>query len=1170
MTTALDKLRKLAASLGLGRLKDRGKMTFSGEGVHAHVWFDAGVAQDDFGRHVRDSGEYQVIISTSPDPLNMKPRGKELARETFRYADPKMAGLVQGSAEDYIKKAMFKHRGRRAGDEQMSIEKLRELHTACCGGCNSAGHGTEDEQMAGRKWDGDKTSPDRSPYWPGKRKEINSPPLAGQPGSAERKKYNQWWRSNFWNAKAADGLDALPLLDDDSVDDILAEVLFDGEMAGRKWDGDKTKADRHPYHPGKRKEIGQPPLAGPDGSPQRKQYNNWWRENFWNAKAADCMGALACMDEPVIDEVMDDEMLDDVFSGRKWDGDRTKADRHPYFPGKRKEIGDPPLAGQPGSAERKKYNQWWRANFWNAKSAWDRDAALDDLRSLRHANSPVAKTILAQMGGARRLMAMLGVKQFVTSSNSVSFKSPNKQRSKGNSVKISLRGDDTYDVEFFNVAKFTAKSVKKHSGVYAEDLVNIFERQTGWYLRLGRKMFSAEGFRRVFAEDSHMGMYGEEIFAEGCPDNLDEKECEEWEKNTLFHKDQFKAGAGILGPAKEAKAGDQREQDKMWAKGYRYMIQWSSNSKLKNKDPLYVKSPSAAAKLVREDYPDEKNWKATPLTDPKTGKKADWETGEQSKPKKSGPGVGKGEGSDVPDGDGNRTKRAAKLKCDGKKGCTDDVAYIDTKGFIYCPNHAPARNDRNRRARKLRPAEIKKLEAGQTIKYGSAFPMRTRTQPRIAATLYVAISGGKLLGATDGKHGAEKEGWRNVERVKKVNSFEIVEAKNVPTNVAENMVDWGSNNPKTNYWKDEKTAYNAVSRYLPKGKTAASKLTSEQIKEVQGEMVPKGVPVRFMSGGSSLNIVTGEKTTKGANVMHQIVYWNFSKETSKKIAKWLGVRASFDKSAATEGVGDELGGKTAASGNYGFTKAMQRDIDVAARRIAKAATSIAKKAHGKDARVADFLVAHAKRGKSLSAKVLVAALQEMAPKLATEDGAKAARLQELREANGGLKLAVQKGKIDIKITVKKKGDDFVAVMTTNKGQRRVQMVSAEGFPLGATTGPGGDLYQVCRYEIKALIAKESKTAKEAKYGLYGYRSKTSKLGLGACSDLRHESGRIGSDLHRRRHDKHAKISEYLKAHCKEADCNYSRLLMAGYPGADMKFAALPVPESIDDWIAWEE
>ena len=73
------------------------------------------------------------------------------------------------------------------------------------------------------------------------------------------------------------------------------------------------------------------------------------------------------------------------------------------------------------------------------------------------------------------------------------------------------------------------------------------------------------------------------------------------------------------------------------------------------------------------------------------------------------------------------------------------------------------------------------------------------------------------------------------------------------------------------------------------------KLTPEQLKEIKGELVKNGVPVRFMRGGGSLNIVTGEATKRGTNVMHQIVYWNFTKETAKKVAAWLGVKAVFSK-----------------------------------------------------------------------------------------------------------------------------------------------------------------------------------------------------------------------------------------------------------------------------------
>ena len=105
--------------------------------------------------------------------------------------------------------------------------------------------------------------------------------------------------------------------------------------------------------------------------------------------------------------------------------------------------------------------------------------------SNKTALSPVAKDILDQMGGMRRLMMMIGARDFVYGPKSISFRWPNKQRSKGNMLKVTLRGDDTYKVEFLNVAKYNVKVVKKHEGIHAEDLVELFERQTGWYLRMG-------------------------------------------------------------------------------------------------------------------------------------------------------------------------------------------------------------------------------------------------------------------------------------------------------------------------------------------------------------------------------------------------------------------------------------------------------------------------------------------------------------------------------------------------------------------------------------------------------------------------------------------------------------------------------------------------------------
>jgi hypothetical protein len=93
----------------------------------------------------------------------------------------------------------------------------------------------------------------------------------------------------------------------------------------------------------------------------------------------------------------------------------------------------------------------------------------------------IAETIASQMGGAGRLRAMLGAR-LVGYEDALAIKFPNRQRSKGNYVKITLRADDTYDMEFMNVTMKAIKTVATYNRIYNDQLVEIFEKQTGWYL----------------------------------------------------------------------------------------------------------------------------------------------------------------------------------------------------------------------------------------------------------------------------------------------------------------------------------------------------------------------------------------------------------------------------------------------------------------------------------------------------------------------------------------------------------------------------------------------------------------------------------------------------------------------------------------------------------------
>lgn len=98
--------------------------------------------------------------------------------------------------------------------------------------------------------------------------------------------------------------------------------------------------------------------------------------------------------------------------------------------------------------------------------------------------SQVAKTIYQQFGGKRAMFMIGGKATTIKGGKGIGIKWPNKQRKKGNYVEIILKGDDTYDMEFFNLTMKAKKSVKKHTGVYADQLRSLFEKQTGWYLKL--------------------------------------------------------------------------------------------------------------------------------------------------------------------------------------------------------------------------------------------------------------------------------------------------------------------------------------------------------------------------------------------------------------------------------------------------------------------------------------------------------------------------------------------------------------------------------------------------------------------------------------------------------------------------------------------------------------
>jgi len=116
----------------------------------------------------------------------------------------------------------------------------------------------------------------------------------------------------------------------------------------------------------------------------------------------------------------------------------------------------------------------------------------------------VANTILLQMGGAGKIKAMTGAKNFTALPSGVSFQFPN--RKGPNYVKVTLEADDTYTVEFGKKAGVQAlmsgkvdvdniyKKLSEHKDIYFDQLKDLFESETGLYLSLGKSVTSGEQF----------------------------------------------------------------------------------------------------------------------------------------------------------------------------------------------------------------------------------------------------------------------------------------------------------------------------------------------------------------------------------------------------------------------------------------------------------------------------------------------------------------------------------------------------------------------------------------------------------------------------------------------------------------------------------------------------
>lgn len=99
-------------------------------------------------------------------------------------------------------------------------------------------------------------------------------------------------------------------------------------------------------------------------------------------------------------------------------------------------------------------------------------------------DSEIAKTILAQMGGMARLKAFIGAKNFCIVEKGVTFRWSGKSKNKTNFLKITLNGLDLYDIEFGRIHAMKFTVIETLESIFFDNLVQIFEEQTGLYLTL--------------------------------------------------------------------------------------------------------------------------------------------------------------------------------------------------------------------------------------------------------------------------------------------------------------------------------------------------------------------------------------------------------------------------------------------------------------------------------------------------------------------------------------------------------------------------------------------------------------------------------------------------------------------------------------------------------------
>jgi hypothetical protein len=99
--------------------------------------------------------------------------------------------------------------------------------------------------------------------------------------------------------------------------------------------------------------------------------------------------------------------------------------------------------------------------------------------------SEIAETILEQLGGIGRLRMFTAAYNFIDHDKGISFKFDNVTKIKINYFKVVYdEGGDLYNLEFGFIRGLNYKKVKEMEGIYFDQLMDVFESETGMYLTL--------------------------------------------------------------------------------------------------------------------------------------------------------------------------------------------------------------------------------------------------------------------------------------------------------------------------------------------------------------------------------------------------------------------------------------------------------------------------------------------------------------------------------------------------------------------------------------------------------------------------------------------------------------------------------------------------------------